>query len=140
MDVNSLPHFQAGCNVVTTMFLLCGYAFIRNGKKTAHKACMLSALTASVMFLASYLTYHSIVGSVKYGGMGVARTVYFSVLTSHTLLATVALPMILAVLYRAFTGNFEAHKKIARWTLPTWLYVSITGVAVYLMLYRGLGR
>ena len=97
---------------------------------------MLSALTASTLFLISYLTYHFQVGSVSFQGQGWIRWIYFTILISHTILAAVIVPLVLLTLFRALKGNFERHKRIARWTLPLWLYVSVTGVVVYWMLYR----
>jgi len=97
---------------------------------------MLSALTASTLFLISYLTYHFQVGSVPFQGQGWIRWIYFTILISHTILAAVIVPLVLLTLFRALKGNFERHKRIARWTLPLWLYVSVTGVVVYWMLYR----
>lgn len=102
----------------------------------AHKLCMLSAFTASSLFLISYLTYHYQVGSVPFKGQGWLRVVYFSVLISHTVLAAVIVPLVLMTFTRALRGSFDRHKRIARWTLPLWLYVSVTGVLVYWMLYR----
>lgn len=136
MDITVLPHFQASCNAITTVLLLAGFYFIKQGNKDVHKACMLSGLLVSALFLASYLTYHYLVGTFKFAGQGPVRALYFFILTTHTVLAIAALPMIIMTLFRAFKGNFEAHKKIARWTLPVWLYVSVTGVIVYWMLYH----
>jgi len=101
----------------------------------AHKLCMLLAITASSLFLISYLTYHYQVGSVPFKGQGWFRVVYFSVLISHTVLAAAIVPLVLVTLTRALRGSFDRHKRIARWTLPIWLYVSVTGVLVYWMLY-----
>ena len=102
----------------------------------AHKLCMLSAFTASTLFLISYLLYHYQVGSVPFKGQGSLRVVYFTILISHTILAAAIVPLALVTLTRALKGSFERHKRIARWTLPLWLYVSVTGVVVYWMLYR----
>ncbi|MBI3581358.1 MAG: DUF420 domain-containing protein [Nitrospinae bacterium] len=135
-DVQILPHFQAWCNGTAAVLMVFGYYSIRKKNKRAHAAFMLSALFASTLFLIAYLAFHYLAGSVRYGGTGGVRTVYFFLLTSHTVLATATLPMIFYVLSRVVKRDFEAHKKAARWTLPAWLYVSITGVAVHIMLYH----
>ncbi len=130
-----LPSINAGLNSTCALLLAAGYLFIRNKQVRAHKLCMLSAFTVSVLFLISYLIYHYQVGSIPFKGQGWIRTVYFTVLISHTVLAVTIVPLVLITLRRALTGSFERHKRIARWTLPLWLYVSITGVMVYWMLY-----
>ena len=131
-----LPGLNAALNSASAVFLTAGYFFIRNKEITAHKLCMLSAFTTSTLFLISYLAYHYQVGSVPFKGQGWIRAVYFTVLISHTILAVVIVPLVLVTLTRALKGRFEKHRRIARWTLPLWLYVSITGVLVYWMLYR----
>ncbi|MEK7340860.1 MAG: DUF420 domain-containing protein [Candidatus Binatota bacterium] len=131
-----LPSVNAALNSASALLLVAGYLFIRNKKITAHKLCMLSAFTTSTLFLISYLTYHFQVGSVPFKGPGWIRVVYFTVLISHTILAATIVPLVLVTLTRALKGSFDRHKRIARWTLPLWLYVSITGVIVYWMLYR----
>lgn len=131
-----LPALNAALNSASAVFLTAGYLFIRNKKVTAHKLCMLSAFATSTIFLISYLTYHYQVGSVPFKGQGWIRVVYFTVLISHTILAVAIVPLVLVTLTRALKGSFERHKRIARRTLPLWLYVSITGVIVYWMLYR----
>ena len=113
-----------------------GYALIRSGRREAHRRVMLTAFATSVLFLASYLTYHFQVGSVRFTGQGAIRKVYFAILISHTILAVVIVPLVLATLARARAGRFEAHRRLARLTLPLWLYVSASGVVVYWMLYR----
>jgi len=135
IPVSSLPGLNAALNSASALFLFAGYLFIRNRKVMAHKLCMLSAFTASSLFLISYLTYHYQVGSVPFKGQGWLRVVYFSVLISHTVLATAIVPLVLVTLTRALRGSFGRHKRIARWTFPLWLYVSVTGVLVYWMLY-----
>ncbi|MEE8109943.1 MAG: DUF420 domain-containing protein [bacterium] len=132
--VQDLPAVNATLNGISALLLGAGYVLIRRKQVTAHKACMLSAFGVSVLFLASYLTYHYHVGSVPFGGRGWSRPLYFSVLLTHTPLAAAIVPLALITLYRAWRGQFEKHKRIARWTLPIWLYVSVTGVVVYLML------
>ena len=136
IPVSYLPSVNAVLNSLSALLLLVGYLFIRRGKVWAHRLFMLSALTASTLFLISYLTYHFQVGSVPFQGQGWIRWIYFTILISHTILAAVIVPLVLLTLFRALKGNFERHKRIARWTLPLWLYVSVTGVVVYLMLYR----
>jgi uncharacterized membrane protein YozB (DUF420 family) len=131
-----LPTLNATLNGVSALLLAGGFLFIRRKNVAAHRACMLSACGTSALFLVSYLVYHYHVGSVRFTGQGWVRPVYFAVLLSHTLLAAAILPLALVTLARALRGRFERHARIARWTLPLWLYVSVTGVIVYLMLYR----
>lgn len=116
--------------------LLLGYGLIRRGRKDAHRRTMLAALATSALFLASYLSYHFQVGSVRFTGQGPLRSIYFGVLISHTILAVVIVPLVLVTVVRAHAGRFDAHRAIARVTLPLWLYVSVSGVVVYWMLYR----
>lgn len=113
-----------------------GYCFIRRRNVDAHRRCMLAALTCSGLFLISYLVYHFNVGSVRFEGQGWIRMVYFGVLVSHTVLATAIVPLVVITVVRALRARFDRHRVIARWTLPLWLYVSVTGVAVYWMLYQ----
>jgi uncharacterized membrane protein YozB (DUF420 family) len=135
IPVSDLPSINAALNSASAILLTAGYLFIRNNKIAAHRTCMLSAFTTSTLFLVSYLIYHYQVGSVPFKGEGWIRTLYFAILISHTVLATAIVPLVLITLTRALKGNFVKHKRIARWTLPLWLYVSITGVVVYWMLY-----
>jgi len=136
MEISILPSVNAALNATASVFLVVGYFLIRKGKKDAHRAAMLAALTCSVLFLASYLTYHYLAGSTRFPGTGSVRTLYLSILLTHTVLAA-AVPFLAGItVYRAFRGRFERHKAIARWTLPIWLYVSVTGVIIYWMLYR----
>jgi uncharacterized membrane protein YozB (DUF420 family) len=123
-------------NGTSAVLLACGYLAIRSGKIQLHKRFMISAFTASTVFLVSYLLYHYRVGHVAFRGQGWIRPVYFVLLTSHTILAVVIVPMILITLRRALLARFDKHKIIARWTLPLWFYVSVTGVIVYLMVYQ----
>ncbi|PYT98082.1 MAG: DUF420 domain-containing protein [Acidobacteria bacterium] len=128
---------NACLNGLSGILLACGYAAIRSGKKDVHKAFMLSAFAASVIFLISYVTYHVRVGkAVLFQGQGWIRPVYFTLLTSHTILAVMIVPLILLTLRRAWLGRFDKHRLIARWTLPLWFYVSVTGVIIYLMVYQ----
>jgi uncharacterized membrane protein YozB (DUF420 family) len=136
MDLTVLPTVNATLNGTAAVLLACGYAMIRRRRITAHRACMIGAFTASVLFLGCYLIYHAQAGSRPFPGHGVARPVYFSILISHVLLAIVILPMAIVTLTRALRADYGRHKQIARWTLPLWLYVSVTGVVIYVMLYR----
>jgi len=131
-----LPTVNAVLNGTSALLLLAGYSRIRRQDKNGHRALMIAALLTSTLFLVSYLTYHAHAGSVRYQGQGWGRTVYFTILASHTLLAAAILPMVIITLQRALKGKFDLHRQIARWTFPIWLYVSVTGVIVYLMLYR----
>ena len=131
-----LPTLNAILNALSAIFLVSGYVFIRQRNVTAHKTCMVSALVTSSLFLVSYLTYHFQIGSRPFTGQGPIRTVYFSILLSHTTLAVVIVPLVIMTVRRAWKGNFERHARIARRTLPLWLYVSVTGVVVYWMLYQ----
>jgi uncharacterized membrane protein YozB (DUF420 family) len=127
---------NASLNGVSAVLLAGGYAAIRSGKIAVHKAFMLSAFAVSSVFLVSYLVYHYRVGHVAFQGQGWIRPVYFVLLTSHTILAVVIVPLILITLRRAWLEKFDRHRAIARWTLPLWFYVSVTGVIVYLMVYQ----
>jgi uncharacterized membrane protein YozB (DUF420 family) len=136
IDYTQLPTVNATLNGIAAVLLVIGWVLIRQRKIQAHRAVMLSAFACSILFLVSYLVYHYQVGSVRFQGEGAIRTVYFTILISHTLLAT-AVPFLAAItLFRALKERFAKHRAIARWTLPIWLYVSITGVVVYWMLYR----
>ena len=135
MPLSFLPGLNAALNSASAVLLAAGYLFIRGGRVKAHRLCMLSALTTSTLFLTSYLIYHYHVGSVPFRGQGWIRALYFTILISHTLLAAAIVPLVSITLVRALKGNFDRHKRIARWTLPLWLYVSVTGVIVYGMLY-----
>ena len=127
---------NASLNGTSAILLACGYAAIRNGKMKVHKAFMISAFAVSTVFLISYLIYHYRVGHVVFQGRGWIRPVYFALLLSHTVLAIVIVPLILITLRRAWLEKFDRHKVIARWTLPLWFYVSVTGVIVYILLYQ----
>jgi len=130
------PTVNAALNLTSALLLLAGYRFIRRRKVNAHRACMLAAVTSSILFLISYVAYHSLHGATPFPKEGSIRLVYFVILISHTILALVILPMVLVTLARAWRGEYVRHRRIARWTLPLWLYVSITGVAIYVMLYH----
>lgn len=127
---------NAALNFTSAVCLVNGYISIRNGRKEIHRRFMLAAFSCSVIFLLSYLAYHYQVGSVKFSGQGLMRMVYLGILLSHTVLAVVVAPLAVATLSRALGGRFDLHRKIARVTFPVWIYVSITGVVVYLMLYQ----
>ena len=127
---------NASLNGTSAVLLACGYAAIKNGKMKVHKAFMIAAFAVSTVFLASYLIYHYRVGHVPFQGQGWIRPVYFTLLTSHTILAIVIVPLILVTLRRAWLEKFDKHRMIARWTLPLWFYVSVTGVIVYILLYQ----
>lgn len=136
MSVSELPHLNAALNTLSAMLLFMGFVFIKNKQVTAHRNCMILAIVVSAAFLASYLVYHFNVGSVKYTREGFIRLVYFAVLISHTILAA-SVPFLVGItVYRAVRKQFDKHKKIARWTWPIWMYVSVTGVVVYWMLYQ----
>ncbi len=130
-----LATLNATLNGLSACALLLGYYFIRRGERAAHRVCMLAATLVSAVFLVTYLIHHSQVGSVHYGGQGLLRVVYFLLLVPHVVLAAGILPMALMTLYRGHTQRLAAHRKLARWTLPLWLYVSVSGVGVYFMLY-----
>jgi uncharacterized membrane protein YozB (DUF420 family) len=131
-----LPAFNAVMNATSATLVVTGYLFIRRGRVLAHRACMIAALAASTLFLAGYLTHHARVGSVPFRGTGAVRSLYFAILLTHTILAVVILPLVAVTVVRAARGRFDAHARIARVTLPLWLYVSVTGVVVYWMLYQ----
>jgi len=131
-----LPSVNASLNALAAVLLILGYVLIRQGRREAHRKAMLAAFATSVVFLICYLVYHFQVGSVRFQRTGVIRTIYFSILISHTLLAAAVPPLAIITLNRALKARFPAHRAIARWTLPIWLYVSVTGVVVYWMLYR----
>jgi putative membrane protein len=135
-DVAALPALNAVLNAASAILLTAGWLFIRRRRIGAHRACMLAAFCVSVLFLLSYVTYHALAGSRPFAGHGWARGVYFPLLVSHVVLAAAMVPFVLTTLYRALGGQFTRHARLARRTLPVWLYVSVTGVLVYWMLYR----
>lgn len=134
--LSDLPTVNALLNGTSAVLLTIGFYFIRRRRWRTHRNFMLAAFVTSTLFLTSYLIYHLNVGSVPFQGQGVVRVVYFLILVSHVFLAALIVPLALFTLWRAFQGHFEKHRRIARWTLPLWLYVSVTGVVVYLMLYH----
>jgi uncharacterized membrane protein YozB (DUF420 family) len=136
MSVTDLPALNATLNAISFVFLITGYVFIRRGQWRKHRACMIGALVMSVLFLTSYVIYHLQVGSVPFRKTGWIRTVYFAVLIPHVILAAAIVPLILITVSRALSRRFDKHRRIARITFPLWVYVSVTGVIVYLMLYQ----
>ena len=136
MSIHDLPLVNAILNGASALLLAVGYYLIRHKQVRYHHRVMVTAFCVSCLFLVSYLVYHANVGSVKYSGQGFLRTVYFSILISHTLLAALVPPLAIVTLVRAMRERFDRHMRLARWTLPIWFYVSFTGVAIYLMLYR----
>jgi putative membrane protein len=135
-SISSLPLVNALLNGAATILLVSGYIAIRTRRIAVHRAFMLAAFATSVLFLTSYLIYHAHVGSRPFPGHGPIRTVYFTILTSHIVLAAVIPPLATVTLWQAFRNRFDRHRRIARWTLPLWLYVSVTGIVVYWMLYQ----
>jgi len=133
-DLTIFPKFHAVLNSLATLVLLAGFYFIKNGKVKPHKRCMGTGFFLSAVFFTSYVTYHSLSEPTSYGGEGVLKFIYYGVLTSHILLAVVIVPLVLFTLYFALTNQFHRHKRLARWTLPIWLYVTITGVLVYVLI------
>jgi len=131
-----LPHLNAVLNATSALLLLAGFRFIRLGRIQTHRNCQVTAVLTSTLFLISYLTYHYYHGATRFAGQGIVRPLYFTILITHTILAVVIVPLIIVTLCRAVRGDFIRHRRIARWTLPLWLYVSVTGVVVYLMLYQ----
>jgi putative membrane protein len=135
-SVSDLPLVNASLNGVATVLLIVGYLCIRRRRITAHRTAMVAAFATSVLFLVSYLIYHAHAGSRPFPGQGPIRVVYFLILISHIVLAATIPPLAGITLWRAYRRRFDRHRKIARWTLPLWLYVSVTGIVVYLMLYQ----
>jgi putative membrane protein len=135
IPLSAFPVINAALNAACTVFLLFGYSFIRARKILPHKICMLCAFVCSMVFLAFYLYFHFHAGIIRFGGQGWIRPVYFTLLTTHTTLAIVNLPLILITLTFALRDNFTKHRRIAVWTYPSWLYVSVTGVIIYWLLY-----
>ena len=136
LDVSALPKLNAMLNGGSAILLGAGYVFIRRRQIAAHLSCMLSAFGLSILFLISYVVYHFHAGSRPFTGQGWVRPVYFVLLLTHVVLAAVIVPLALTTIWRALSGRFDRHRTIARWTLPIWLYVSVTGVVIYWMLYR----
>jgi putative membrane protein len=136
VGVEDLPALNASLNATSGTLLLIGYVFIRTRHIELHRRCMIAAFTASCLFLVSYIVYHAQVGSVPFTRQGWVRPVYFAILITHVILAAVTLPLAVVTLNRGLKGRFTKHRAIARWTFPVWLYVSVTGVLVYVLLYQ----
>ena len=136
MTVSDLPALNATLNATSAVLLLAGWILIKRGRIQAHRNVLLAACATSVLFLISYLIYHAQVGSVRFTKQGPIRMVYYTILLTHTVLAVAIVPMVLITLSRGLRARYETHRHIARWTMPLWLYVSVTGVIVYVMLYR----
>ncbi|MCP4981528.1 MAG: DUF420 domain-containing protein [Gammaproteobacteria bacterium] len=128
-----LPHFQALLNTLATLLLATGYYFIRNARPELHRNCMASALLISSLFMISYLTYHAKIGYMPFAGQGIIRPFYFTLLASHVILAAIIVPLVLITVFFAIRGDFRKHPRIAHWTLPLWLYVSVSGVVIYIL-------
>jgi putative membrane protein len=135
-DYSIYPAINAALNGTTAALIVTGRVLIGRGRLMAHRACMIAAVICSAGFLGSYVWYHAHVGSVRFQGQGAVRPVYFAILISHTLLAAVVVPLVIVTLTRGLRARFDRHRAIARWTYPIWLYVSITGVVIYMMLYH----
>ena len=131
-----LPTLNACLNATSALLLILGFYFIRQRNIAAHRACMATAFGVSVVFLISYLTYHATAGTTRFAGQGAVRLLYFTILITHTTLAALIPVLAIITLRRALRGHYDKHRQLARWTLPAWLYVSVTGVIVYLMLYH----
>lgn len=136
MTVSDLPALNATLNATAAVLLAVGWILIRRGRIAQHRAVMIAAFSTSVLFLISYLTYHAQIGSKHFPGTGTVRIVYFTILLTHTVLAATIVPLVLITLSRGLKRRDARHRAIARWTMPLWMYVSVTGVVVYLMLYR----
>ena len=136
MNDSVLPHLNASLNALSFLLLVAAFQQIRRGNVQTHRRLMLSALAVSGLFLVSYVVYHAQYGSVRFTGQGLVRTVYFVILVTHVILAAAIVPLVLVTLRRALAGDFARHRRVARWTYPLWLYVSVTGVVVYAMLYH----
>ncbi|MCA1591949.1 MAG: DUF420 domain-containing protein [Acidobacteria bacterium] len=136
MNDSVLPHLNAFLNAASGILLLSGFYFISRKRVAAHRACMIAALAVSSLFLVSYVVYHYNYGSVRFQGQGFLRPLYFTILITHVFLAVVIVPLVVLTLRLALRGEFVRHRRLARWTFPLWLYVSVTGVVVYVMLYR----
>jgi uncharacterized membrane protein YozB (DUF420 family) len=136
VTVSDLPALNATLNATSAVLLTTGWILIRRGRIAQHRAVMIAAVCTSVLFLISYLVYHAQVGSVRFTKQGPIRAVYFTILVTHTVLAAAIVPLVMVTLTRGLRARYERHRRIARWTMPIWLYVSVTGVIVYLMLYQ----
>jgi putative membrane protein len=131
-----LPHVNAVLNMLSTILLLIGFAFIRSGNREIHRKFMIAAIIVSAVFLACYLAYHFMAPIFKFPGTGWTIPAYYTLLISHVILAVAVTPMVMVTAWRSLNGRFEQHRAIARWTLPIWLYVTVTGVMIYVILYH----
>lgn len=136
LTVSDLPHLHAGLNATTLVLLFLGYGFIRHNQRGKHMLCMLAATLVSTVFMVSYLTYHANVGYLPFTGQGFIRPTYFTILITHVILAAVIIPLVLTTLVLAARKKFETHRRLVRWTLPIWIYVSITGLVVYFLAFH----
>ena len=136
LQISDLPALNATLNGISAIFLTAGYVLIRRGRRALHKKCMLAALVSSTAFLTSYVIYHANTGSRPFPGQGGIRVAYFAILITHVVLAVTILPLALTTTARGLRAQYVRHVKVARWTLPIWLYVSVTGVVIYVLLYR----
>ena len=136
MSITDLPALNATLNGVATVLLVLGYRHIRRREIAQHRRCMIAAFVTSILFLVSYVVYHANIGSRPFGGQGAIRVVYLTILFTHVVLAAIVPPLAIVTLVRGLQARYDKHRRIARWTFPIWLYVSITGVIVYLMLYQ----
>ena len=136
MDLSTLPVLNAALNTTSAVLMTTGHRFMHKGRIAAHRACMLAAVCSSSLFLISYVYYHTHAGVIRFRGIGWVRPLYFAILTSHTILAVAVVPLVLASLILGLRGNIARHRPIARWTYPIWLYVSVTGVLIYFMVYH----
>jgi len=133
IEIADLTHVNAALNAISVVLLALGYRYIRSGDRIRHRACMLAAVVVSALFLISYLIYHFNAGLAKFGGEGIVRPIYFTLLIVHVLVAAIVTPLVPITVVRALAGRFDRHRKIARWTWPLWMFVGISGVVVYLM-------
>jgi len=136
LDYTNFPAINATLNGTSAVLIVAGHGLIKRGRIAAHRACMIAAVVCSSLFLVSYLYYHAHAGVIRFHGQGLVRPVYFSILITHTILAAIIVPLVIITLARAWRGTFDRHRAIARWTFPVWLYVSVTGVVIYVLLYH----
>jgi putative membrane protein len=136
LPLSALPTLNAALNSTSAILILCGFYFIRKRQIDAHRTCMIAAVVSSACFLVSYIIYHAQAGTTRFPGTGAIRTAYLTILFTHTVLAIAIVPLVIVTLRQALKGRFELHRRLARITLPIWLYVSVTGVVIYFMLYH----
>ena len=136
LSIETLPHVNAALNAIAACFLFAGFLYVRAGNTSAHRACMVSAVVVSGLFLVSYVILRMNAPIFQFQGQGLIRPIYFTILASHVILAMAIVPLVGFTLFRAVTSRFELHRKVARWAWPAWMYVSVSGVVVYVMLYQ----